>query len=92
MQKAVLLPAHSATTRAISGELGIGKIDLVVVNLYPFEETVAKGGDYDACVENIDIGGPVCRETCRLKYNLSPSVVVGCTYGTRRHNRPDLTT
>ena len=39
-------------------ELGIGKIDLVVVNLYPFEETVAKGGDYDACVENIDIGGP----------------------------------
>jgi phosphoribosylaminoimidazolecarboxamide formyltransferase/IMP cyclohydrolase len=37
---------------------GIGPIDLLVVNLYPFEETVAKGGDYDACVENIDIGGP----------------------------------
>jgi len=37
---------------------GIGPIDLLVVNLYPFEETVAAGGDYDACVENIDIGGP----------------------------------
>lgn len=37
---------------------GIGAIDLLVVNLYPFEETVAKGGDYDTCIENIDIGGP----------------------------------
>ncbi|GGH27359.1 IMP cyclohydrolase /phosphoribosylaminoimidazolecarboxamide formyltransferase [Cribrihabitans marinus] len=37
---------------------GIGAIDLLVVNLYPFEETVAKGADYDTCVENIDIGGP----------------------------------
>ncbi|MDN5569506.1 MAG: bifunctional phosphoribosylaminoimidazolecarboxamide formyltransferase/IMP cyclohydrolase, partial [Paracoccus sp. (in: a-proteobacteria)] len=36
----------------------IGPIDLLVVNLYPFEETVAKGGDYDDCIENIDIGGP----------------------------------
>jgi phosphoribosylaminoimidazolecarboxamide formyltransferase/IMP cyclohydrolase len=33
-------------------------IDLLVVNLYPFEATVARGGDYDDCVENIDIGGP----------------------------------
>ncbi|AFO89075.1 bifunctional phosphoribosylaminoimidazolecarboxamide formyltransferase/IMP cyclohydrolase PurH [Phaeobacter inhibens] len=39
-------------------EHGIGAIDLLVVNLYPFEETVAKGGDYDSCIENIDIGGP----------------------------------
>ena len=39
-------------------EHGIGGIDLLVVNLYPFEETVAKGADYDTCVENIDIGGP----------------------------------
>lgn len=33
-------------------------IDLLIVNLYPFRETVAKGADYDNCVENIDIGGP----------------------------------
>jgi phosphoribosylaminoimidazolecarboxamide formyltransferase / IMP cyclohydrolase len=39
-------------------EHGIAGIDLLVVNLYPFEETVAKGADYDTCVENIDIGGP----------------------------------
>ncbi len=37
---------------------GIGAIDLLVVNLYPFEETVAKGAGYDECIENIDIGGP----------------------------------
>ncbi len=37
---------------------GIGAIDILVVNLYPFEETVAKGADYATCVENIDIGGP----------------------------------
>jgi phosphoribosylaminoimidazolecarboxamide formyltransferase/IMP cyclohydrolase len=40
------------------GEHGIGGIDLLYVNLYPFEETVAGGGDFGTCVENIDIGGP----------------------------------
>src|SRR6201999_3436922 len=37
---------------------GIKPIDLLVVNLYPFEATVAKGAKYDDCIENIDIGGP----------------------------------
>ncbi len=37
---------------------GIEPIDLLVVNLYPFEATVARGADYDEAVENIDIGGP----------------------------------
>jgi phosphoribosylaminoimidazolecarboxamide formyltransferase/IMP cyclohydrolase len=37
---------------------GIKPIDLLVVNLYPFEETVAKGATFDDCIENIDIGGP----------------------------------
>ena len=37
---------------------GIVGVDLLYVNLYPFEATVAGGGDFDACVENIDIGGP----------------------------------
>ena len=36
----------------------IRPIDLLVVSLYPFEETVAKGASYDDCIENIDIGGP----------------------------------
>ncbi len=37
---------------------GVPAIDLLIVNLYPFEQTLDAGGDYDACVENIDIGGP----------------------------------
>ena len=37
---------------------GIGPIDLLVVNLYPFEATVDKGANEDDCIENIDIGGP----------------------------------
>jgi len=37
---------------------GIGAIDLVVVNLYPFAQTVAKGAGRDEVIENIDIGGP----------------------------------
>jgi phosphoribosylaminoimidazolecarboxamide formyltransferase / IMP cyclohydrolase len=37
---------------------GISPIDLLVVNLYPFEATVDKGAGYEDCIENIDIGGP----------------------------------
>jgi phosphoribosylaminoimidazolecarboxamide formyltransferase/IMP cyclohydrolase len=44
-------------TRAME-EHGIGGIDLLVVNLYPFEETVAGGADAATIIENIDIGGP----------------------------------
>ena len=48
------LPEHVAQMQAH----GIAPIDLVAVNLYPFEATVARGAGYDECVENIDIGGP----------------------------------
>jgi len=37
---------------------GIAPIDLLVVNLYPFEATVDKGAGFEECIENIDIGGP----------------------------------
>jgi len=37
---------------------GIAPIDLLVVNLYPFEATVDQGADFETCIENIDIGGP----------------------------------
>jgi phosphoribosylaminoimidazolecarboxamide formyltransferase/IMP cyclohydrolase len=46
--------AHEEAMRAH----GIRPIDILVVNLYPFEETVARGADFAACIENIDIGGP----------------------------------
>ena len=47
-------PEHAAAM----AEHGIGAIELVVVNLYPFEATVARGADRDTVIENIDIGGP----------------------------------
>jgi phosphoribosylaminoimidazolecarboxamide formyltransferase / IMP cyclohydrolase len=47
-------PEHQAALLAH----GIAPIDLLVVNLYPFEATVAAGKGYDDCIENIDIGGP----------------------------------
>ncbi|MES2056180.1 MAG: bifunctional phosphoribosylaminoimidazolecarboxamide formyltransferase/IMP cyclohydrolase [Pseudomonadota bacterium] len=43
---------------ASMAEHDIGAIDLVIVNLYPFEQTVAKGADRPEVIENIDIGGP----------------------------------
>jgi len=47
-------PDHEASMAAHQ----IGAIDLVVVNLYPFEATIAKGASYEETIENIDIGGP----------------------------------
>ena len=47
-------PEHAAAMEAHE----IGAIDLVVVNLYPFEDTVARGAERDEVIENIDIGGP----------------------------------
>ena len=44
--------------RAAMSEHGIEGIDLVCVNLYPFEETVASGADFALAIENVDIGGP----------------------------------
>ncbi|WP_269509455.1 bifunctional phosphoribosylaminoimidazolecarboxamide formyltransferase/IMP cyclohydrolase [Corynebacterium faecium] len=54
-------------------ELGIEPFDLVVVNLYPFEETVASGASFDECVEQIDIGGP---SMVRAAAKNHPSVAV----------------
>jgi phosphoribosylaminoimidazolecarboxamide formyltransferase/IMP cyclohydrolase len=47
-------PAHQDSLR----RLGIAPIDLLVVNLYPFETTVGSGARFEDCLENIDIGGP----------------------------------
>jgi phosphoribosylaminoimidazolecarboxamide formyltransferase/IMP cyclohydrolase len=51
--------ARRGTDEAVMAEHGITPIDLIVVNLYPFEQTVAKAGvSVDEAIENIDIGGP----------------------------------
>jgi phosphoribosylaminoimidazolecarboxamide formyltransferase/IMP cyclohydrolase len=44
--------------RAALGGIGGAPIDLVCVNLYPFEQTVARGASHEETIENIDIGGP----------------------------------
>lgn len=53
----------------------IGSIDLLVVNLYPFEETVAKGADFDTCIENIDIGGPAMIRSAAKNHHFVTVVV-----------------
>jgi phosphoribosylaminoimidazolecarboxamide formyltransferase / IMP cyclohydrolase len=74
-------------------EHGIGGIDLVYVNLYPFEQTAASGADFATCVENIDIGGPamirsaaknhgyvaVCTEIADLEEVLADMAADGAT-------------
>ena len=58
------LPEHVATMNAH----GIGNIDLVCVNLYPFRETVAKPHTLDDAIENIDIGGPAMVRSSAKNY------------------------
>src|SRR2546423_310916 len=57
--------AHAASMQ----EHGIAPIDLLVVNLYPFEPTVAKGAPFDDCIDNIDIGGPAMIRAAAKNHN-----------------------
>ncbi len=54
----LLAKRNNESHMAQAAEHGIEMIDMVVVNLYAFEKTVASGADLDTCIENIDIGGP----------------------------------
>jgi phosphoribosylaminoimidazolecarboxamide formyltransferase/IMP cyclohydrolase len=54
----LLAVRHNAEHVRTMQDHHIPAIDLLVVNLYPFEATVAKGASFDDCIENIDIGGP----------------------------------
>src|SRR4051794_16068525 len=59
-------PRHADTVR----QHGIGLIDLVVCNLYPFEQTVARaGGTHEEVIENIDIGGPSMVRSAAKNYH-----------------------
>ena len=70
-------PAHAEAMRAN----GIRPIDILVVNLYPFEDTVARGGDFAACVENIDIGGPAMIRAAAKNHDDVAVVVDAGDYG-----------
>ena len=56
-------------------------IDLLVVNLYPFESTVARGADYKTCIENIDIGGPALIRAAAKNHAHVTVVVDRADYG-----------
>ncbi len=63
---------------------GVAPIDLLVVNLYPFEETVAKGAGFDTCIENIDIGGPAMIRAAAKNHAFVSVVVDPSDYGRLR--------
>ena len=60
---------------------GIGSIDLLVVNLYPFAATVAKGAPFDEVIENIDIGGPTMLRASSKNYRFTAAVCDPTDYG-----------
>ncbi len=65
---------NAAHEKALA-EHAIPAIDLLAVNLYPFEKTVAAGADFDTCIETIDIGGPALIRAA-AKNHASVTVVV----------------
>ncbi|WP_406104560.1 bifunctional phosphoribosylaminoimidazolecarboxamide formyltransferase/IMP cyclohydrolase [Streptomyces sp. NBC_01003] len=69
----ILADLRLADHRRQLDELGVEPFQLVVVNLYPFKETVASGATPDECVEQIDIGGP---SMVRAAAKNHPSVAV----------------
>ncbi len=69
-------PEHQAAMLAH----GIPPIDLLVVNLYPFEATVAAGGTFEACIDNIDIGGPAMIRAAAKNHADVAVVVDGADY------------
>jgi phosphoribosylaminoimidazolecarboxamide formyltransferase/IMP cyclohydrolase len=69
-------PDHAAAMAAHR----IAPIDLIVVNLYPFEQTVARGADYATCVENIDIGGPAMIRAAAKNHDFVAVVVDPADY------------
>jgi phosphoribosylaminoimidazolecarboxamide formyltransferase/IMP cyclohydrolase len=60
---------------------GIRAIDLLVVNLYPFAATVARGADAETCIENIDIGGPALIRAAAKNHADVTVVTEPCDYG-----------
>ena len=61
-------------------ELGIKSIDLLVVNLYPFEQTLKKNAPHEEIVENIDIGGPAMLRSAAKNYLWTAPVVNPAKY------------
>jgi phosphoribosylaminoimidazolecarboxamide formyltransferase/IMP cyclohydrolase len=71
------VPDHQAALE----KHGIASVDVVVVNLYPFEEKVAKGCSFDEAVENIDVGGPTMVRAAAKNFRHVAVVVDPADYG-----------
>jgi len=71
------VPAHADAMAAH----GIGAIDLVVVDLYPFAATVARGAGRDDIIENIDIGGPAMIRSAAKNHDFVAVVTTPAQYG-----------
>jgi phosphoribosylaminoimidazolecarboxamide formyltransferase/IMP cyclohydrolase len=91
----------NADHRAAQAAHGIGNIDLLVVNLYPFEETVAKGATAAEVIENIDVGGPAMIRAAAKNHDSVTVIVdptdyatvlqdIESTGGTRQETRQNL--
>ncbi|MCE9648018.1 MAG: bifunctional phosphoribosylaminoimidazolecarboxamide formyltransferase/IMP cyclohydrolase [Parvibaculum sp.] len=76
----LLAVRDDAEHKAAMDAHGIGAIDLLCVNLYPFEATVAKGAAYEECVENIDIGGPAMIRAAAKNHGYVAVIVEGADY------------
>ena len=74
---------ENAEHQAECKKLGIGNIDLLVINLYPFRQTVMKPGvAFQECIENIDIGGPTMLRSAAKNFNDVTVVVDPADYET----------
>lgn len=78
----LLAVRDDAGHKASMDEHAIGAIDLVVVNLYPFEETIAKGASYAETIENIDIGGPAMIRSAAKNHAYVTVIVDPADYAT----------
>jgi phosphoribosylaminoimidazolecarboxamide formyltransferase/IMP cyclohydrolase len=72
-------------------DTGLAPIDVVVVNLYPFEDKIAKGASFDEAIENIDIGGPSMLRAAAKNFQAVAVVVDSGDYGLllEQLGRPD---
>ena len=72
----------NAEHEAAMDEHGIEPIDLLAVNLYPFEATAGAGADFDTCIENVDIGGPALIRASAKNHAFVTVVVDPADYAT----------
>ncbi|HEX2668101.1 MAG TPA: bifunctional phosphoribosylaminoimidazolecarboxamide formyltransferase/IMP cyclohydrolase [Gammaproteobacteria bacterium] len=75
------LLGRRGTDDAVMAEHGIAPIDLLAVNLYPFESTVARGCTLDEAIENIDVGGPAMLRAAAKNHAAVTVLVDSADYG-----------